>query len=89
MARLPLRFFICDDSGSMCKRDGKMLTDIEGQKRFVPCSRWAELTTSLRFHAQFAHQAQLPTEFRLLNVSEVIRVGFEQKESEKNVGLLH
>ena len=35
--------------------------------RVVQCSRWSEMTESLRFHVQLAHAAQSPTEFRMLN----------------------
>ena len=37
--------------------------------------RWSELTHSLKFHAQLAHAAKAPTEFRLLNNCDPIMVG--------------
>ena len=35
--------------------------------RLVKCSRWAELTETLKFHVNTAHIAGGPTEFRMLN----------------------
>jgi len=40
--------------------------------------RWSELTHSLKFHAQLAHAAKAPTEFRLLNNCDPIMVGDPQ-----------
>ena len=40
--------------------------------RVVPCSRWSEMTESLRFHVELAHTAQSPTEFRMLNGAKII-----------------
>jgi hypothetical protein len=42
----------------------------------VTCSRWAELAECLQFHAELAHAAQAPTEFRLLNKDPPVRIGF-------------
>lgn len=41
----------------------------------VRCSRWQELTDSLRFHAGLADALNAPTEFRLLNGAPPIVVG--------------
>lgn len=46
----------------------------------VSCSRWTELAESLVFHAELAHYASAPTEFRLLNNSPPIRIGCGQSE---------
>ena len=35
--------------------------------RLVSCSRWSEMTESLRFHIDLAIAAKSPSEFRLLN----------------------
>lgn len=43
--------------------------------RFVKCSRWNELSASLRFHVNLARNACTPTEFRLLNGGGPIVVG--------------
>lgn len=48
--------------------------------RMTSCSRWAELTDSLVFHAELAHYASAPTEFRLLNKAEPLRIGYGQSE---------
>jgi len=42
----------------------------------VPCSRWTELAECLNFHADLAHHAGAPTEFRLLNGGPPVRIGF-------------
>lgn len=42
----------------------------------MSCSRWAELADSLEFHAELAHYASAPTEFRLLNHDKPMRVGY-------------
>ncbi|RYG67299.1 hypothetical protein EON64_07745, partial [archaeon] len=85
IVKVPLRFFICDDSGSMSANDGKRLVNVGGTTKFAPCSRWAELTTALKFHAGLAHHGLIPTEFRLLNAAAPLRVGFSQAESAANV----
>jgi hypothetical protein len=46
----------------------------------VCCSRWAELSDSLVFHAELAHYASAPTEFRLLNNAAPLRIGYGQSE---------
>jgi hypothetical protein len=46
-----------------------------GIHRSVQCSRWAELTSALKFHAELADLAKAPTEFRLLNGAPPIMVG--------------
>ena len=42
--------------------------------RLVSCSRWSEMTESLRFHIDLAGAAKAPTEFRLLNGMRVVEV---------------
>ncbi len=64
---VPVRFFICDDSGSMYNTDGQHLVSQGNISKPVQCSRWVELTESLLFHLDLAHKAQAPCEFRLLN----------------------
>lgn len=79
LKRIPIRFFICDDSGSMGTSDGrKIVTNAKGQKTTVGCTRWAELTNSLEFHIKLARAANAPTEFRLLNSAEPILLGNAQ-----------
>eukprot|EP01039_Chlorochromonas_danica_P005675 gene5675-6258_t len=76
LANVPIRFFICDDSGSMCSSDGHMLLGNDPRStKMVTCSRWAELAASLTFHSNLAYQANALTEFRLLNSSAPILIG--------------
>ena len=72
LKKRPIRFFIIDDSGSMSTNDGKMLID---HKHIVKCSRWNELCMTMKFHVLLAHEANAPTEFRFLNLSEPIIIG--------------
>eukprot|EP01031_Cornospumella_fuschlensis_P043754 gene43754-53506_t len=87
VAKTPLRFFIVDDSGSMQSSDGKRVAVVNGVKRFVSCSRWAELTEAMKFHVEFAQAALAPTEFRLLNGATPLRVGFSEADR-GNVNIL-
>lgn len=92
LSKIPIRFFVCDDSGSMSSNDGhKLVTIANGSKklvlqsfwsslvifpgRLISCSRWSELTESLKFHANLARSACAPTEFRLLNGAPPIVIG--------------
>ncbi len=34
LSKLPIRFFICDDSGSMCSNDGHKLIDTNGHRKY-------------------------------------------------------
>ena len=61
LAKVPMRFFICDDSGSMMSDDGNHVIGSGNQTRLVSCSRWTELTDALRFHVQLAKCARAPT----------------------------
>lgn len=47
------------------------------------CSRWSELAECLAFHADLAHNASAPTEFRLLNHGPPVRVGFTSTKEGK------
>lgn len=76
--KVPIRFFICDDSGSMGTNDGNRIVSTGKGKKMIECTRWAELTTSLEFHMQLARAANAPTEFRLLNGAEPILLGNAQ-----------
>ncbi len=76
LQKIPIRFFICDDSGSMNTDDGhRLITSATGHQKFVACSRWAELTAALSFHATIAQAANAPTQFRLLNAASPINIG--------------
>lgn len=90
--KLPYRFFICDDSGSMVTSDGKRLyNNTSGNNRGTPpkivkCSRWAELVDALRFHVSLAEAMNLHSEFRLLNGSaQPVIVGGPESTPESSV----
>lgn len=51
----------------------------------APCSRWAELTDALRFHAQLAFDGKIASEFRFLNASTPLRIGFDLNESREQL----
>lgn len=82
LTKIALRVFICDDSGSMAGNDGHKLLGNNNNKRMVSCTRWSELTESLRFHAGLAKAAGALTEFRLLNGSAPIVIGSGDVEEE-------
>lgn len=75
IVRVPYRFFICDDSGSMSTNDGNRLLGHGNKTAVVQCSRWLEMTESLKFHAALAHALNMPSEFRLLNGAAPILIG--------------
>jgi len=79
--RIAMRFIICDDSGSMGETDGHLPL---APKNSPACTRWEELTDSLRFMARTAKAADLLTEFRLLNACQPIRIGADNDPD--NVG---
>ncbi len=63
-----MRFWICDNSGSMRTVDGSRTVDIAGGAAAqVQCTRWEELADSIRFHSRVAEALAAPTEFMLLN----------------------
>lgn len=54
----------------------------------MECSRWKELATSMKFHAQVASLANSRTEFRFLNGSAPIIIG-EGDNTRDNLPLLN
>ncbi len=74
-AKMPVRFFITDDSGSMLTNDGKRILGAGESTKVIRCTRWSELSASLKFHAELSHVANAPSEFRLLNNAEPVLVG--------------
>jgi len=48
----------------------------------INCSRWKELTESLKFHANVAHIARAPSEFRFLNEYAPISLGLNSTSDE-------
>lgn len=80
LQKIPIRFFICDDSGSMALEDGHRLVTRPGNRlpKFVSCTRWSELTNALIFHATIAKLANAPSQFRFLNNSQPTVIGDNQ-----------
>ncbi len=76
LQKIPVRFFICDDSGSMNTDDGhRLYTNGQGVTKLINCTRWSELTASLTFHANIAKAANSLTQFRLLNALTPVTLG--------------
>jgi hypothetical protein len=83
--KMPVRFFITDDSGSMLTNDGNRIVGSKANnKKLIKCTRWSELTQSLRFMAELSEACHAPSEFRLLNNAEPVLVG---KNDDKGAGL--
>jgi hypothetical protein len=63
----------------MIENDGHILTyDSKNNRalpKYKPCSRWTELTESIRFHAGLARAGNFLSEFRLLNNTPPCMVG--------------
>jgi hypothetical protein len=90
LQKIPIRFFICDDSGSMNTDDGhRLIHTSSGHSKLVSCTRWSELTSALTFHATIAKVANAPTQFRLLNAFQPITLGSQNlEESSRNYNQL-
>ena len=80
--RVPVRFFIIDDSGSMNARDGSYVdrgaggsSSSRNAAKIVTTTRWGELAQAMSFHATLAHTAEIPCEFRLLNGADPCVIG--------------
>lgn len=67
LEKMPIRFIILDDSGSMAVSDGAKLIGDGANKKQITCSRWSELLINAKFFCGLAHAASCLTEFRLLN----------------------
>jgi hypothetical protein len=80
LIKVPIRFFICDDSGSMAINDGKKIVSDGRNSKLVSCTRWNELTAALQFHCSLAHAAGAPSEFRMLNGAAPIVVGDRERD---------
>jgi hypothetical protein len=66
---IPLTIWLVDNSSSMLAEDGKRFVETSSTTdiRVLPCTRWAELQETVRYHAQLAALLQAPTKFLLLN----------------------
>jgi len=66
-----LRIWIVDNSGSMREADGhRIVDDMMGNAnsiRFVDCTRWEEIRSTVEYHMQLASLIKAPTRFRMLN----------------------
>jgi hypothetical protein len=63
----------------------KFISQYQSCHRFVSCSRWDELTQSLKFHSYLAIAAHAPTEFRLINGGAPVTLGTSDKNEESSV----
>ena len=88
--RVPVRFFVIDDSGSMNAKDGSFVEKGKGgSDKIVTTTRWGELSQAMSFHASLAHAAGIPCEFRLLNGADPCVIGIGNKsESEDSLKFL-
>lgn len=75
--KFPLRYFICDNSGSMSAFDIHRLINAEDpqRSRFIHGSRWDELRDFVRYHARLATEAETFAEFRFLNEFSPVSLG--------------
>eukprot|EP01040_Poterioochromonas_malhamensis_P013673 gene13673-15070_t len=81
LLKMPVRFFICDDSGSMnTDDDHRLYTNSQGVTKLINCTRWSGLTASLTFHANLAKAANSLTQFRFLNALTPITLGDGQSD---------
>lgn len=64
----PIRFWICDNSGSMQTSDGSELRGSNKESlQVVHCTRWKELQSTLEYHCELAGLISAQTIFRFLN----------------------
>ena len=75
IVKIPIRFFIVDDSGSMSTSDGMKIIGTAAKSKVINCTRWSELSQTVKFHAELAEATSAPTEFRLLNGADPVVVG--------------
>jgi hypothetical protein len=75
--KVPIRFVIIDDSGSMNTADGHHTVGEGKDTKVVKCSRWEELVNSTLFMAEFAKETLALTEFRLLNGADPALLGLD------------
>lgn len=63
----PIRIWLIDNSGTMHNNDGHIVTQTSGGKiEIVDCSRWQEMSSTLRWHAELAAWVQTPMVVRFL-----------------------
>mmetsp|Transcript_10092 Transcript_10092/g.10914 ORF Transcript_10092/g.10914 Transcript_10092/m.10914 type:complete len:481 (-) Transcript_10092:311-1753(-) len=86
--KLPLRFFIVDDSGSMLTNDGRRLLVQGSTAKLIKCTRWAELTESMLFQAELSECLSCPSEFRLINGADPVIVGLNDDDKGESMKFL-
>lgn len=66
-----LRIWVVDNSGSMQTADGhRIVNEYSGSSvRFVDCTRWEEIRSTVDYHIRMASIIDAPTRFRFLNSS--------------------
>jgi len=83
--KYPLRYFICDDSGSMLTNDGNKIVGEGINSTMLRCTRWSELSAALKFHVRLADQLQAVSQFRFLNSSCPITIGDGAADSAEKI----
>jgi len=67
VANSPTRFWVIDNSGSMWENDGKCLRGKGKDTQLIPCTRWAEMQSTVDEHAELAGLLEATTVFHMLN----------------------
>jgi len=65
--QFPLRLWILDNSGSMATTDGIIFKLNGTSNKRIPCSRWTELGSAVKWHAETSLELNVTTEFQLIN----------------------
>jgi len=73
--KIPIRFWVIDDSGSMLMNDGKRRVGNGNTFKIISCSRWSELITALKFHVGLISAANAQSEFRFINERKPVIIG--------------
>ena len=73
--KVPKRFMIIDDSGSMSAGDGHRLIGEGIHRKVTTATRWGEIGDFVGFHAGFSAACNVATVFRLLNSHSPIIIG--------------
>lgn len=82
---IAFRFVLVDNSRSMVNIDGHQLLDNEGGPSYEKCTRWEEVSGSVRSIARLADAVLAPTEIRLLN--NAVPVVILGKENDGGINL--
>eukprot|EP00596_Hydrurales_sp_CCMP1899_P003597 CAMPEP_0119035502 /NCGR_PEP_ID=MMETSP1177-20130426/2566_1 /TAXON_ID=2985 /ORGANISM="Ochromonas sp, Strain CCMP1899" /LENGTH=804 /DNA_ID=CAMNT_0006993873 /DNA_START=237 /DNA_END=2651 /DNA_ORIENTATION=- len=72
----------------MLKCDGHRLTNQGGVESYQVCTRWEEVTESVRIIASLAEAAETPVEVRLLNNADPLTLGIHGGESDESLSIL-